>query len=269
MTASKRAKNNSVSINVRQGNLRLRWTWQGRRFDKGLRLHDTPVNRTAAATIAAKIETAIALGTFTPNDLSPYLPGRAAAKVEADRPASTLALYHQYLDHLRGKGGSEHRLANHYQSLSSHLTRWGRDITTATEAEAFVKNALRPRQSPQTTNEYQQSLRAFGRWLDKQGLPNPYADLSPLKTRRDRAKRKPFSDKEVAAILRAAKRSQANQGYYEFIATLLFLGLRPSEAIGLRWKDLDWERSEISITSALGRNPDGRTSGRSRQRRYI
>jgi integrase len=43
------------------------------------------------------------------------------------------------------------------------------------------------------------------------------------------------------------------------------LGLRPSEAIGLRWRDYDGEA--MSITSALGRGDRSRTSSKARRRR--
>lgn len=49
--------------------------------------------------------------------------------------------------------------------------------------------------------------------------------------------------------------------------TLIYLGTRPSEAIALKWKHIDWQRHEITISESLSRGEDGKTSSYSRQRK--
>lgn len=48
---------------------------------------------------------------------------------------------------------------------------------------------------------------------------------------------------------------------------LMYLGLRPSEAIGLRWQDFDLERGEVTISTSLARNGDGKSAGYARVRK--
>jgi len=38
--------------------------------------------------------------------------------------------------------------------------------------------------------------------------------------------------------------------YYPFVYTLFWTGMRPSEALALRWEDIDLRRSRISITKS-------------------
>ncbi len=48
---------------------------------------------------------------------------------------------------------------------------------------------------------------------------------------------------------------------------MLSLGLRPSEAIGLRWQHIDLDRKQVTISETMARSEDGKTAGYARQRK--
>jgi integrase len=260
-------KGRKVHLSTRNGNLRLRFTYQGEQLYLGLKMPDDEIHRPIAEQIAGRIALDIALGKLDKHNLKNYLPKPAAI----DSPQTTLSLWWKYAQFRKDQGTSESTINGHYKSLAANLARFGGEILTPEDAALFVKRILKPRQCPRTINDNQKMLRGFGRWLTKQGYRNidPFVDLAPVKARRDRTKRQPFTLKEMAAILKSAKDSKRCPGYYEFIKALLHLGLRPSEAIGLRWGDLDLERRQIAITSALARGPDGRSASTGRQRKAL
>jgi integrase len=230
---------------------------------------DDEIHRSIARQISDQIAVDIALGKLDKNNLKKYLP-QPEAKVAAS-PLSTLSLWWQYAGHRKSIGTSEGTINGHYKSLAANLARFGGEILTPEDAALFVARCLKPRQCPRTINDNQKMLRGFGRWLIKNGhrTIDPFVELTAVKTRRDRTKRQPFTLNEMAKILSTAKNSKRCPGYYEFIKTLLHLGLRPSEAIGLRWRDLDLERRQASITSTLARGPDGRSASTARQRKSL
>ncbi len=48
---------------------------------------------------------------------------------------------------------------------------------------------------------------------------------------------------------------------------MLSLGLRPSEVIGLRWRHIDIDRKQVTISETMARSEDGKTAGYARQRK--
>lgn len=62
---------------------------------------------------------------------------------------------------------------------------------------------------------------------------------------------RPFSESEVKALLTAAREDD----YYPVFLLLIRTGMRPGEAYGLKWDDLDFEKRTILVERALA--PDG------------
>lgn len=60
--------------------------------------------------------------------------------------------------------------------------------------------------------------------------------------------REPWSLDEAKAVLRCADKSDALDA---FLHIMLNTGMRPGEALGLRWEDLDFKKSELSVTGTL------------------
>jgi integrase len=63
-----------------------------------------------------------------------------------------------------------------------------------------------------------------------------------------------LSDDGIAQLLEGARSTQ----YYPLIYLAIFSGLRRSEILGLRWRDLDFERSTILVHQVLHCLPGGR-----------
>lgn len=253
-----RAKKGSVALFARDGMLRLRFSFAGQRIDRALGLADSPDNRTAATGITKQIEADIARDRFSLEALPNYLP-KTQAKPTPTKP-TTAQLFEQFTEHRRAVGTGGYRLATRYKAIHAHLVRWGQDITSPDDARIFITSALAPNQSPATLNSNQQILKAFGRWATDQSFLalNPFDNLPTHRgPGRDRSKRKPFSADEVTRILQVTY--QHHPHWYDYILTLLTFGLRPSEAIGLRWEDIDPDHKTLTIATTLARSENGRT----------
>jgi integrase len=75
---------------------------------------------------------------------------------------------------------------------------------------------------------------------------------------------KPFTKEEISKILDALKNHEGYCHYHDFALFLFNTGSRISEAIGLRWQDVDLERREIHLYQSL-RSDRGSTSKRVRK----
>lgn len=260
----KRTKRGSVALRVKAGMLRIRLSFQGQRAERAIG-PDTPVNRKVGEAIAKRIEADIAYDRFEISSLSSYLPNAVQAQAPKGK-GSTVALFQIYIDVKRRSGISATRIAAHYEPLLSHLARWAGPITTHTAANSFADQSL-GHQAAVTRSGNHATLQAFGQWLVDEGKAtfNPFEKLPKIKGARDRTKRAPFTTEEVQLILTVANGHPRHSWAHDFILCMFTLGLRPSEAIGLRWRDYDGDA--MSITSALGRGDRGRTSSKARRRR--
>ncbi|AVH67052.1 integrase/site-specific recombinase [Nostoc sp. 'Peltigera membranacea cyanobiont' N6] len=152
----------------------------------------------------------------------------------------------------------EQRLIEHYSaadySLLGNLKKFKEEIRTPAQAKEFMK------------------------WLDDKGLKvsSQKRYLTILKVlRRDlfetielrvgeKPRPKPFSVNEVNRILDYLYNDPHYSHYYDFVLFLLNSGLRISEAIGMRWQDIDLDKREIHVYEVLNRDK-GNSSKRKRQ----
>lgn len=61
-----------------------------------------------------------------------------------------------------------------------------------------------------------------------------------------------LNEKQVSIILEKAK----NTPYYALLFVAIRTGLRRGELLGLRWKDIDWDKKTISVKQTLGYTKD-------------
>ncbi len=80
----------------------------------------------------------------------------------------------------------------------------------------------------------------------------------------DKPRAKPLTTNEVDMILSSLQRDPFYNHYHDFILLLLNTGLRLSEAIGLRWQDIDLQKREIHVYETLNK-VKGRSSKRVRK----
>lgn len=261
-----RAKKGSVSLKQRGDYLQLRWSVDGHPFSLSAGLN-SPLNNYNARELAAQIERDISLRLFDPT-LDKYKP-KLITDEQQVIPESTVELFSQYTQSRRDDGTAEQTISAKYKAITNHLKRFEQNITTEADALKFV-NLLRSRQSAGTANQNLILLKSFGDWAAQQQAidSNPFASIKPLKaTKTTSPTRKPFSRDEIKRLLDTAKTHRTLYKMHDFCMLILYLGLRPSEAIGLRWQDVDLIRGEVTISQSLARNGQGQSGGSSRVRR--
>ncbi|MFG6099212.1 tyrosine-type recombinase/integrase [Leptothoe sp. ISB3NOV94-8A] len=262
-----RHKKGAVVVWARNNMLRLRWRYDGKQRHLSLGLPDTPINRQIAERVSSEIARDIAYGEYD-HTLDRYRLQHSSADQAVNQP-STYELFDEFIDYKREQGLSEQTIASRYRSVRSHIKRFGQDIKTPDDATTLVEK-LRGQQSPTTANKNLGILKQFGRWL---AIANhldadPFVDIECLKV----IKTKPrshdvFTVQEVQALLLAFKTDERCSQFHDLCVVLFSLGLRPSEAIGLRWQHIDLKRRCVTICESLSRAGDGRTAGYARVRK--
>jgi integrase len=225
-------------------------TWRGKELTLSLGLPDGTLNRYAAEAVCDQIKADIRLQRFT-GSLAPYRPQSADVKIDGP---STLDVWDRYIEVLKSEGATEANLSNQYKSIRSHLVKFGRDVKTEEDARALFA-LIKARAS--TLNAYRTRLQTFGKWALKQGGPNPFEGLKSFKNSAPVADKIPFTIDEIEAILRSFKTHRYHWRYHDFALTCLTLGLRPSEAIGLRWCHINWADNTVTIAKQMVRKPTG------------
>uniref|UniRef100_B8HWH2 Integrase family protein n=1 Tax=Cyanothece sp. (strain PCC 7425 / ATCC 29141) TaxID=395961 RepID=B8HWH2_CYAP4 len=124
----------------------------------------------------------------------------------------------------------------------------------------------------------QKEARSFLRWMEQErGLApssiDRYLDVlkvvkrdwfMDIKIRVPEKPIRPFSTDEVQKILAAFKRSRYYRHYYDFVVAMFETGCRPSELIGLRWRDVDFKGQRLAVFESLGRH-EGKSHIRKRK----
>jgi integrase len=105
-------------------------------------------------------------------------------------------------------------------------------------------------------------MRTIFRLAEEEGLvtDNPARLVRSL--REPRAAVDPFSPREAQALIQGASAGTERA----FVATLLLAGLRPSEALGLQWRDVDLRRKVLSVRRGRTRWGDGMTKTEASER---
>ncbi len=122
---------------------------------------------------------------------------------------------------------------------------------------------LRSRQSPLIANQNLSLLKTFGAWAvtEEHWSSNHFELIERLKvSHTPKPKRLLFTREETRKLLDTARLHPRWHSYHDFCVVLLYLGLRPSEGIGLRWKHVNWSQKTMTICESLSRSGQGRQS---------
>ena len=141
------------------------------------------------------------------------------------------------------------------QTLSDHYANLRSQIVRASPLASEISWLLSLEIAPTTFNKKLGYLRACGDWAKSEGLlsNNPWLKVKSRKGTKEIIK--PFSQDEAARIIAGFEKSYP--AWTPFAKFLFLSGCRLSEAIGLQWKHVDFERGEICICESLAQRKDG------------
>ncbi len=232
----------------------LRWTYQDEDYSLTWGLWDNPEERARVAYCGKLIYQDCLIGQFDTslNKYNLWLQGitYAGNGGGVKPPESRLPPLIEML---------EQRISDKYNSadvgLLGSLKAYKKLIKTSADAKAFMKWLIDNRGlKPSTRKRYLAVLQVLRKDL-----------FGEIEVRvGEKPKAKPLTREEVAQILNHLKVDKHYSHYHEFILFLFNSGTRTSEAIGLRWKDIDLVKRELHIYETLGRYK-GSTSVRERR----
>lgn len=229
--------------------IQITFTYRRRRCRERLKLEPTPANLKAAARHLAAINDAIAKGTFdyavtfpdsprrfwfetqpgAVQSVERYLEGWLAAKKKQIKSST----YNDYRKIIR-------QAVSEFGSLRLHelkrpvLKAWLSKMTCTNKRLANIQSVLRSALSDAVHDELIDANPLY-EWA--------YRNVAEVKEDDDVD---PFTFEEEALILKELTGQPLN--LYTF---LFWTGMRPSEAAGLEWRDIDWQSNEAQIRRAL------------------
>nr|WP_290225686.1 site-specific integrase [Trichocoleus desertorum] len=230
------------------GSIQLKFSFSGKRYT----FHPIPGgdysskrDLATARAIATKIQNDILAGNFDPT-LDRY---RLAPKISkansVDSPKTLLDLWDTWVATLDLLPETK---ADKYRWLRVMLVKASPSLL---DTDWLTKAKI----APATYRDRLCLIKACCKWAVSQGHleANPYENLKtrPIKPQPI----KPFTDQEIKSILEGFEKLYPH--YLPFVRFLLATGVRTSEAIGLRWGQVDLRRGEIIISESLPKDRNG------------
>jgi len=208
----------------------------------------------AAATVGHAPDPEIArwLKALPDRHYSHLVKGQLVAKriVEAEQPKITVRAYLKRWIEARRADYKPASLVVWGQVVAALNKLWGdqpiEEITEA-DAEGFRQSMVKSQLRPTTIHKRLQHARTFFAHAKKDGLiaVNPFASVKHRAG--DASERRAYVPVEDAVTV---IEHAPNAAWKLLIALSRFAGLRvPSEALSLRWADVDWERNRITVFS--------------------
>jgi len=140
------------------------------------------------------------------------------------------------------------------KSLLSILRQYDKNLANEGDAYAFLDWIKKSRGvTSQTLKRYLNTLQVVSPLFKGISIT---VEVKPLP--------KPFTTEEVRAIIDWFRANQYYSHYADYVRVLFLTGARTSEAIGLQWKHIDFNRNLLFIYESLGRK-DGSSSNRERR----
>jgi integrase len=245
----------TVTIEKRGKRIRLRWSYQQKRYSLSLfQLNNT--NLIQARKIASTIESDMVFETFD-TTLAKYLP---EAKQVIKEQKSLVEYFEEWVTNYRNMDCDKHI---DYNSTRNMMLRWGKftvnDVIRHFNAETF---------NAKTYNRRLSLLNQFFKWAKKNEFVvcNPLEDVLPKKSKKTpKQARKPFTEDEIRKILEAVKSDQfcpkssrySHSHYYPFLYFIFKTGVRNAEAVGFRVQHVDLQNKIIHIKEVLARTLKG------------
>ena len=240
-----------IQIGTDRGWLRLRWTYQDKRYALTLGLPDGKANRIAAVQRASQIELDIISGHFDPS-LIKYRSEWQKKTKYVEQKVDLGAAIAQFVSYKCDR--VDLRTKERYHLLERQvLDFFGKNHSleiSQLESDRYAKH-LFANHAHRTAAEKVALIRTFFDWAIKQNLVsiNPFIDL-PIPRRPPQTQAKPFSQAEVQAILAAFGQSDIYSHYYPFVAVLFGTGIRLGEAVGLEWSKVSSDRNQMEISQS-------------------
>lgn len=227
------------------GSIQLKFTFGGKRYSfspiPGADYSNKRHYKNVAA-IATRIHNDILAGCFDPTLDRYRLVPKACPKV---CPKTLLDLWDLWVASLNLPEATK---ANHYQAIRQMLVKANPSVV---DTQWLLKADL----APSTFNKRLSYIKSCYKWALKHrhASTNPFEDVKSRKVLAQQVQ--PFSTKEILAILLGF--DQLAPHYTPFVKFLFLSGVRLSEAIGLRWSHIDFDRNELTIKESLSRDKVG------------
>jgi integrase len=221
--------------------IRLKFTWLGARCVETLDLAPTPANIRAAERLMARVQGAIAAGSYREQDFFPKA-GHAAPET-----------FKEYaLVWLETVTGAKSTKRSYRSALNSTWIPAFGDKRLTEIRHSDIKKAVAAKAagvSGKTVNNALITVRDVFDMAKRDGLipTDPTDGIDNLAHQAPEPD--PFDRDEVDAILKhmRAKFDAQVANYFEFA---FHTGMRPSEIISLRWGDIDWPQAQIRVQRA-------------------
>jgi integrase len=252
-------------VEVHNGFLRIRFTYNGVRYRESLGLTPSVANRKSAERTAGEVRNAIKYGTF---DYAAMFPNsKNIPTPEAAVPVKTFREYAAtWLDTLTGEkstlGGYRTSIENFWLAIivtheDAEVQLGDLAITAVRHTHITTAIAIKAKAgiTGKTTNNHLIPIRN----LFEAAIADGLIEVSPLAKVKNRKHQKPppdpFTAEEMTMIVAHMWEHYhvVIPAYFQFCFAT---GLRPSEAIALRWGDIDWNRRTVTVSRAHVRHQD-------------